>query len=206
MAACDEYDPPVGPAQVPSLLRIGALAGGRDETDDLEDLVDHLFGRDGAEPDSEPVCLTPQQSGSPPRHSQRSRRPHRRPHRHPHLHRRPPRSRSRRPPLPPRRRSRQPRRTRRRPTRRLLLRPSPRRASSSRGSSERWGGRTTRRTSRRSPRTRRTASASRPRSRCFAYPPISGPLPPHCDLSPLLCPCYLCAISGAPCMLPACSP
>ena len=84
MAACDEYDPPVGPAQVPSLLRIGALAGGRDETDDLEDLVDHLFGRDGAEPDSEPVCLTPQQSGSPPRHSQRSRRPHRRPHRHPH--------------------------------------------------------------------------------------------------------------------------
>jgi len=55
VAAWDAWDPPVGQDQVhvvPSLLRVGALAGGRDATADLED-EDLLFESDGADPDSE---------------------------------------------------------------------------------------------------------------------------------------------------------
>ena len=51
----DSWDPPVDADQVhvvPSLLRVGALAGGRDATADLED-EDLLFESDGADPDSE---------------------------------------------------------------------------------------------------------------------------------------------------------
>ena len=54
-AAVAAWDPPVGQDQVhvvPSLLRVGALAGGRDATADLED-EDLLFESDGADPDSE---------------------------------------------------------------------------------------------------------------------------------------------------------
>ena len=55
VAAWDAWDPPVGQDQVhvvPSLLRVGALASGRDATADLED-EDLLFESDGADPDSE---------------------------------------------------------------------------------------------------------------------------------------------------------
>ena len=53
VAAWDAWDPPVGQDQVhvvPSLLRVGALAGGRDASADLED-EDLLFESDGADPD-----------------------------------------------------------------------------------------------------------------------------------------------------------
>ena len=54
-AAVAAWDPPVGQDQVhvvPSLLRVGASAGGRDATADLED-EDLLSESDGADPDSE---------------------------------------------------------------------------------------------------------------------------------------------------------
>ena len=54
-AAVAAWDPPVGQDQVhvvPSLLRVGASAGGRYATADLED-EDLLSESDGADPDSE---------------------------------------------------------------------------------------------------------------------------------------------------------